>query len=174
MSWHDSVQSKWKENIACHCYEETCRRIRSPCIQCTSFVPAASPRALSPSPEHSHKKCVLVFIILMYDYPPPSQNYSKVTVLFSDFDKQSLAVEFDGMVISWSLTSISTSLTRDRVELLFLLRPGVRVSALKREGKSFQDNDQHFTAFKRNRQHIESFCSSPLSIPKWRKILVKD
>ena len=67
---------------------------------CTSFVPAASLRALSPSPEHSHKKCVLVFIILMYDYPPPSQNYSKVTVLFSDFDKQSLAVEFDGMVTS--------------------------------------------------------------------------
>ena len=66
----------------------------------TSFVPAASPRALSPSPEHRHKKCVLVFIILMYDYPPPSQNYSKVTVLFSDFDKQSLAMEFDGMVTS--------------------------------------------------------------------------
>ena len=67
----------------------------------TSFVPAASPRALSPSPEHSHKKCVSVFkihlnLVTPKDHPLPTQHYSKVRRLFSDFDKQSLAMEFDG------------------------------------------------------------------------------
>ena len=61
----------------------------------TSFVPAASPRALSPSPEHSHKKCVLVFIILMIIHYHVRIIPKCVGGLFSDFDKKSMAMEFD-------------------------------------------------------------------------------